>query len=275
MSGIELAGTRAAVASTHWLATSTATSVLDRGGNAFDAYARDRATVIGSTASHALTPGSPDGRAPRLPSHVGFEVSVLAIAAAGDTSHIDVVDRHGNVVSAAPSGGWLQSSPVIPELGFPLGTRGQMLWLEDRLASSLRPGTRPCTTLSPSIVVCDDGSVIGCGSSGGDGQDQWTLQFLVHHLVNGLGMQASADHPTYQSLHMPLSFWPRRARPGIVQLESSWDEPVVHDLRERGHPVEQVPERSQGWICAVQRQPDGMVSAAASARGRNCTAQVS
>ncbi|HFA59746.1 MAG TPA: gamma-glutamyltransferase family protein, partial [Rhodospirillales bacterium] len=33
---------------------------------------------------------------------------------AGDTCHVDVIDRFGNMVSATPSGGWLQSSPVIP-----------------------------------------------------------------------------------------------------------------------------------------------------------------
>lgn len=35
----------------------------------------------------------------------------------GDTVHLDVIDRWGNVVSATPSGGWLQSSPVVPGLG--------------------------------------------------------------------------------------------------------------------------------------------------------------
>ena len=50
---------------------------------------------------------------------------------AGDTVHFDVIDRAGNMVSATPSGGWLQSSPVIPDLGFCLGTRAQMFWLEE------------------------------------------------------------------------------------------------------------------------------------------------
>ena len=31
----------------------------------------------------------------------------------GDTCHLDVADRFGNLVSATPSGGWLQSSPAI------------------------------------------------------------------------------------------------------------------------------------------------------------------
>ena len=40
--------------------------------------------------------------------------------------HLDMADRWGNVVAATPSGGWLQSSPVIPELVFCLGYPGTM-----------------------------------------------------------------------------------------------------------------------------------------------------
>ena len=48
----------------------------------------------------------------------------------GDTVHFDIVDSLGNMIAATPSGGWLQSSPTIPALGFCLGTRAQMFVLE-------------------------------------------------------------------------------------------------------------------------------------------------
>src|SRR5262249_33076482 len=73
----------------------------------------------------------------------------------GDTVHFDIVDKDGNMISATPSGGWLQSSPVIPELGFPLGTRGQMFWLEEGLPCTLAPGKRPRTTLTPTLAHRD------------------------------------------------------------------------------------------------------------------------
>ena len=79
----------------------------------------------------------------------------------GDTCHLDVADRFGNLVSATPSGGWLQSSPAIPGLGFCLGTRAQMFWLEDGLPSSLAPGRRPRTTLSPTLALRDGEPVPG------------------------------------------------------------------------------------------------------------------
>jgi gamma-glutamyltranspeptidase/glutathione hydrolase len=180
------------------------------------AYARERLRLIGRAASADLRPGSPLGRVPRLPARASAapddSTASAALRAArilpagGDTAHIEVVDRRRNVVSAAPSGGWLQSSPVIPELGFPLGTRAQMFWLEEGLPNSLAPRKRPRTTLTPTIVVTDDGAVLGCGSPGGDAQDQWNLQFLLRHLVQGSPIHEAVVAPSFQSLHMPLSF---------------------------------------------------------------------
>lgn len=248
------------------------------------AYTRERRALLGPEASADLRPGSPGGRLPRLPSHIAgaSDASVASAArramrvlpAGGDTAHIDVVDRDRNVVSATPSGGWLQSSPVIPTLGFPLGTRAQMFWLDAGLPNSLEPGKRPRTTLTATIAVTDDGAVIGCGSPGGDGQDQWTLQLLLRHLVHGTSLRDAVDRPTFNSLDMPLSFWPRARRPKVVQMEADWDADVVADLRRRGHEVEIVPAQSLGWPCAVRATRDGLLSAAASARGRNCNATV-
>ena len=249
------------------------------------AYSRERRALIGPEASAELRPGSPGGRAPRLPSHVAraSDASVASAArramgvvpAGGDTAHIDVVDRERNVVSATPSGGWLQSSPVIPALGFPLGTRAQMFWLDAGLPNSLAPGKRPRTTLTATIAVTDDGSVVGCGSPGGDGQDQWTLQIVLRHLVHGISLREAVDRPTFNSLDMPLSFWPRLRRPNVVQMEADWDADVLAELRRRGHEVEIVPAQSQGWPCAVRATSVGVFSAAASARGgRNSSAAV-
>jgi len=249
------------------------------------AYARGRAGLVGDRASTELRPGTPPGKpAPRLPAHVtdpptaelavASKLAASAIPTHGDTAHIDVADRDGNVVSATPSGGWVQSSPVIPELGFPLGTRAQMFWLEQGLPNSLAPRKRPRTTLTPTIVVSDDGTILGCGSPGGDAQDQWTAQLLVRHLALGMSIHDAVEAPTFNSLDMPLSFWPRARRPGVVQMEEDWDHDVIADLRRRGHVVELVPARTQGWPCAVRVTRDGIYSAAASARGRACAATV-
>src|SRR3546814_4019483 len=138
----------------------------------------------------------------------------------GDTCHIDVIDRHGNMVSATPSGGWLQSSPVIPELGFALGTRAQMFWLEEGGPGSLEPGKRPRTTLSPSFAFRDGEAWMPFGTPGGDGQDQWTVIFFLRHVHHGMNLQAAIDAPTWQTAHFPSSFFPRRSEEHTSELQS-------------------------------------------------------
>src|SRR5215213_719263 len=256
------------------------------------AYAADRRALVADKASLELRPGSPGGRAPRLPSiHLGPDAAGLLTGPEGsgeprggapvgsgeptfgDTCHIDVVDRHGNLVAATPSGGWLQSSPVVPGLGFCLGTRAQMCWLEEGLAASLRPRTRPRTTLSPSLALRDGEPVLAFGTPGGDGQDQWSLQFFLAHARSGLDLQEAVDAPSFLSEHFPSSFWPRRADPGRLVVEARHDPEVADDLRSRGHLVELAGPWSLGRTCAAGRDPaTGFLVAAANPRGRQAYA---
>jgi gamma-glutamyltranspeptidase/glutathione hydrolase len=169
-------------------------------------------------------------------------------------------------VSATPSGGWLKSSPAIPELGFCLGTRGQMFWLDERLPSALGPGRRPRTTLSPTLALRDGRPYVGFGTPGGDAQDQWSLQFLLSHL-GGLDLQAAIDAPKFTSDHAPSSFFPRAAQPGAVDVEARFGTDVIAGLRERGHDVTVTGDWSLSRLTAAAIEPSGLLAAAADARG--------
>ncbi|MET8370792.1 gamma-glutamyltransferase family protein [Micromonospora profundi] len=246
-------------------------------------YARERAALIGDRASWELRPGRPDGAQPRLPAHVRAgavgradrsdattgEPTVQSDGVTrGDTCHVDVVDRWGNMISATPSGGWLQSSPTIPELGFPLGTRLQMFWLEEGLASSLAPGRRPRTTLSPTMVHRDGQPVLACGTPGGDQQDQWQVPFLLRHLVGGQSIQEAIDAPAFHTVGLPESFYPRDMEPGILVVEDRLDGATVAALRAYGHEVRLSDAWSLGRLCAVSRDPaTGVLAAGANPRG--------
>ncbi|WP_330344083.1 gamma-glutamyltransferase [Streptomyces longwoodensis] len=251
-------------------------------------YNAGRRALVGAGASLELRPGSPGGRAPRLSAHAhvvadddpGFSpmgVGEPTVArdgrVAGDTCHIDVVDRWGNLVAATPSGGWLQSNPVVPELGFPLGTRLQMTWLEDGLPNSLTPGRRPRTTLTPSIALRDGVPVLAFGTPGGDQQDQWQLHFFLEvaqraPVRGGLDLQGAIDAPNWHTDGFPGSFYPRGMRPGSLTVESRTPAAVVEELRRRGHRVTVGPPWSEGRLCAVARDPEsGVLSAAANPRG--------
>jgi gamma-glutamyltranspeptidase/glutathione hydrolase len=244
------------------------------------AYTEQRRSLIGAEASHELRPGSPTGLEPRLARHIGRpaagdvpvglgEPTVSATGVTrGDTCHVDVVDRWGNVISATPSGGWLQSSPTVPGLGFPLGSRMQMFWLEDGLSSSLAPGRRPRTTLSPTLVLRDGKPVMACGTPGGDQQDQWQLLFLLRNLVGGQELQEAIDAPTWHTTSLPGSFYPREMTPGGLVVEDRLGDVVIDELTRRGHDVTKAGPWSLGRMCAVTRDPaTGDLAAGANPRG--------
>jgi gamma-glutamyltranspeptidase/glutathione hydrolase len=253
-------------------------------------YAAERARLVGSAADDGLRPGSPDGRIPALsdvvrrsygpgistagrdaggstPAGLGEPTVARNGLSPGDTCHVDVVDRWGNLVSATPSGGWLQSSPVIPGLGFGMPTRAQMFWLEPGLPNSLAPGKRPRTTLSPGLAVRDDGTGFAFGTPGGDQQDQWTVPFLLAHLLGGLDLQEAIDAPSWHSSHVPGSFYPRdHDRLGLV-AESRLGADVVAALTARGHEVRDAGAWSLGRLSAAGVRADGMLVAGANPRG--------
>jgi gamma-glutamyltranspeptidase / glutathione hydrolase len=184
----------------------------------------------------------------------------------GDTCHIDVADRWGNIISATPSGGWLQSSPTIPELGFCLGTRAQMFWLEEGLPATIAPGKRPRTTLSPSFATRGDVQ-LSFGTPGGDQQDQWQLVFFLNHAVHGMNLQAAIDSPTWHTTSFASSFHPRLT--GTQVLLEARAEDAVAELRRRGHDVVLSEGWSLGRMSAISRDTTtGLLRAAANARGQ-------
>jgi gamma-glutamyltranspeptidase/glutathione hydrolase len=228
-----------------------------------DAYNDERRKLIHHTASLELQPGSVEGfgavvqlkAGPKIVSGMGAgEPTVGRMGeVVGDTVHFDIVDQAGNMVSSTPSGGWLQSSPVIPELGFCLGTRAQMFWLEEGHPAALAPGKRPRTTLSPTMALRDGEPYMAWGSPGGDQQDQWTTQLFLRHVHCGMNLQEAIDAPAWHTEHFPISFWPRTARPGVLIVEGRLPKETVQELEHRGHKVEVDADWCEGRLTAASR----------------------
>jgi gamma-glutamyltranspeptidase/glutathione hydrolase len=229
---------------------------------------RRRGLIDPGRASDVLRPGDAGGR-PFIASGDHADPEELAAAGAagfgeptvrhtghmpGDTCHLDVVDRWGNMVSATPSGGWLHSSPVIPDLGFPLGTRMQMFWLDQRAAAALAPGRRPRTTLSASIALDGGGRGIAFGTPGGDNQDQWSTTLFLRWLHFGLNAQQAIDTPMFDMVHFPSSFYPRATVLNRLNLEGRFPPETVTELRRRGHGVEVQGDWSLGRLSLAGRR---------------------
>ena len=239
------------------------------------AYNDARRRLVGDRASMELRPGTVGGRSPWVDHGAAArsqwlnetagagEPTVARLGVIGaDTVHIDTIDRWGNMVSATPSGGWLQSSPVVPGLGFPMGTRGQMFWLREGLPNSLAPNKRPRTTLSPSFAMRDGKPWMAFGTPGGEQQDQWSLIFFLRMVHHGLGIQQAIDLPSFHSEHWPSSFWPRVARPGKLVLEGRMGEGVLAALQARGHGAELGEDWSEGRLSAARRERSIMYAGA-------------
>ncbi|KLO61786.1 gamma-glutamyltransferase family protein [Dermacoccus sp. 147Ba] len=246
-------------------------------------YNAKRRTLIGDHACGELRPGSlagVPGRLPRIPLtdleptdpawltqlREGIPVTVAKALEAtrtnGDTCTAVAADAEGNMVAATPSGGWLKSSPVLPGLGFALGTRGQMAWLDADHPNALAPGKRPRTTLSPTIVERDGRAELAFGTPGGDQQDQWTLQAFLAHAVFGRGLQEAVESPQFHTNAPPTSFAPRRSMPTSVSVEPGITDSTITELRRRGHDVRLAPARSLGKVCMAAVTSDGCRGAA-------------
>lgn len=248
-------------------------------------YAAERRELIGDEASLEFRLGTVPGTEPFTPPlRTGYTPPALADGSGfagvgeptvsrsgetrGDTCHIDVVDSHGNMVSATPSGGWLQSSPTVPELGFCLGSRLQMTWLEDGSPSTLRAGKRPRTTLTPTLILKEGRPVVALGSPGGDQQDQWQLLYILRTIVGGYTPQQAIDAPSFHTTSIPGSFWPRTWEPGGAVVEDRLGEDVIAELERRGHIITRAGDWALGRLSSVAKDHEtGVLSAAANPRG--------
>jgi gamma-glutamyltranspeptidase/glutathione hydrolase len=204
------------------------------------------------------------------PTSVGPEASADP---AGDTTHLDTMDAQGNMMAITPSGGWIRSSPLVPGLGFALGTRLQMFWLDENHPNGLRPGKRPRTTLTPTLVLRDDMPDMVFGTPGGDAQDQWTLQFFLNVVEFGMEVQEAVEAPNFHSEHFNSSFYPREAFPGRVSMECRVPVSVREELAAKGHRIRVEGDWSGGCVTGIRWNPaTGVMSAAASPRGEKAYA---
>ena len=245
-------------------------------------YSAGRRNLIGASASLEMRAGDAGHGVP------GYDIALVAednrnalgVAArdirdlglghahVGDTTHLDAVDREGNMVAATPSGGWLGTSPVIKGLGFPIGTRGQMFYLNPERPNALAPGKRPRATLTPTLVTKDGEPYMVFGTPGGDGQDQWTLQFFINYVDFGMNLQEALDAPTLHSVHFPSSFYPRAAYPGRIVAESRIAPDITNELARRGHEVTTTGPWSNGKVMGIRYDGErGVIQGAAAPKG--------
>ena len=256
-------------------------------------YNEDRRKLVGDRASYELRPGAVDGKGGRIPlrakgstnvSHGETTVEAEPEAAGtrtwaqflattrGDTCHLDIIDRSGNMISATPSGGWLSGSPVVPGLGFCVSARGQMFWLDEDHPNGLAPVKRPRTTLTPTLALRQDEPYLVFGTPGGDQQDQWALHAFLRHVHHGMNLQQAVDAPSFYTQHLPSSFYPREWVPGHLAVEDDFSRATLAELDRRGHELEVFPRWGHYNSVTMAARDGNVLRAGASPRRMQCYA---
>ena len=169
-----------------------------------------------------------------------------------DTSHVCVIDRHGNVFAATPSDG-SYNAPVIPELGIIPSPRGSQSWGDPDHPSGVAPGKRPRLTPSPAIAIAPGKMKMPFGTPGGDVQTQAMLQVFLNIHLFGMEVQEAVETPRVASYSFPSSFEPHAYHPGLLRLESRIDKAVGAELARLGHRIAWWPDWTwlAGAVCAV------------------------
>lgn len=154
------------------------------------------------------------------------------------TTGTRVMDAQGNMFSATPSGGWFNTSPIIPGLGFVLGTRAQMFDVDKPDSPrAWAPGKRPTTSLTPTLVIKDGKPFCILGTPGGDDQDQVTNQSFLNLVVFGMEVQSAIDEPKVVTKHFPSLFYPHQSFPAVMNANPGISPEVIKELQARGHKV--------------------------------------
>jgi gamma-glutamyltranspeptidase/glutathione hydrolase len=155
-----------------------------------------------------------------------------------DTTTINVADARGNLFSASPSSAWFAGGTFIAgDTGVPLGNRMQAFVLDEDHPNVVRPGKRPRTTLSPTIVLRDGKPFLALSSPGGDSQEQQALQVILNMAVFGMRAQEAVEAPRFNTFHYRESFREHRLAPGALQLENRIAPGVGEALGRLGHRV--------------------------------------
>lgn len=178
----------------------------------------------------------------------------------GGTTHFSVVDRHGNAVAltstintsfgshyiAGDTGILLNNEmddfvakPGVPNVFGLIGTE----------ANTIRPGKRPLSSMSPTIVLRDGQVALVVGASGGPTIITGTVQVLLNVMVFGMDPRTAIEAPRIHHQWVPE----------VLFIERGIPADVVDGLRRRGHAV-QVRDRFTA-VQAIVRDGKGQAGA--------------
>src|SRR5260370_65705 len=176
-----------------------------------------------------------------------------------DTIYMTVIDAQGNMISLIQSNFAGFGSGVAPlNASFMLQNRGGLFSLEEGAPNALAPRKRPLHTIIPGFMQKDDVK-ISFGIMGGWNQSQAHAQFVSNIVDFGMTLQGAMEAPRFT----------KSSFDGCdVQMESRMTEPVVAELKKKGHDVRLTIPYSQamGGGQVVMQNGEGIHFGASDAR---------
>ena len=225
-------------------------------------YAAERRKLITSEASLEFRPGQIGPHPPVHPSRsVIARYKIDDALAAKDTTCIDAIDKNGIAFSATPSGAWMPTY-IAGDTGIALTQRAQSFLLVPGNPNVLAGGKRPRVTLSPSLAVGPDHSVLAFSTPGGDNQEQALIQVFFNNILFGLNAEYSVEMPRFQTRHLVASFDNHAMSPGDLLLDERIPPAVMAELLRRKHHVEpRAPNDSGAAPALIRLNASGMIEA--------------
>jgi gamma-glutamyltranspeptidase/glutathione hydrolase len=155
-----------------------------------------------------------------------------------DTTHYSVIDADGNMVAntftlnftfgsgiSVDGAGFLLNNEMGDFVAKPETPNAYGLLGGD--ANSIEAGKRPLSSMVPTMIFGDDGTMIATGSMGGSRIITGVLQTIVNIIDHGMNIAEAAAAP-----RMHHQWYPDR-----LSLEPGFSPDTIRILRERGHEV--------------------------------------
>lgn len=187
------------------------------------------------------------------------------------TSHLSVMDRHGNAVACTTTINTAFGAMLVAgDTGVILNNEmddfsaqpgaPNVYGLVGAEANAIAPGKRPLSSMSPTIVLRDGEAVAALGGSGGPLILSATLQTLLNTVVFGMDAEAAVAAPRIHHQWLPP----------VLLVEPGISSRLQRRLVKRGHLV-----REFGASAAVQltrRTADGFAGASDPRKGGEAAA---
>ncbi len=157
-----------------------------------------------------------------------FEESATA---QGNTTHLCVVDREGNIVSLTQSINDFFGPGIVPEgTGFLLNNQMADFSSDPESVNAPAPGHRPVSSMGPLIMFKDGTPLLVLGSPGGTRIFSSLAQIVLNVTEFGMSLDEAIEAPRFFSYSVA-------GKPRPVSVESRLPEATISELRKIGHEV--------------------------------------